>query len=136
MEEISVKPSVTACPRCDFVTAIEYKYCSKCSYPLVPSAYDEIKQAEEERLKKMEKADSYKYLSNIGFSNKANSFPNSVNDTYITSPRSCTPINQKSKKSPRKRLLFRNIFTDYLIHKSSPTPEYFVVFFLLAYRFC
>ena len=40
------KPSVLNCPRCDLVNAIENKYCSKCSYPLVPSAFDEIKEAE------------------------------------------------------------------------------------------
>ena len=40
------KPSVLTCPRCDLVNAIENKYCSKCTYPLVPSAFDEIKEAE------------------------------------------------------------------------------------------
>jgi integrase/recombinase XerD len=40
------KPSVLTCPRCNLVNAIENKYCSKCSYPLVPSAFDEIKEAE------------------------------------------------------------------------------------------
>jgi integrase/recombinase XerD len=40
------KPSVLTCPRCSLVNAIESKYCSKCSYPLVPSAFDEIKEAE------------------------------------------------------------------------------------------
>ena len=53
-EEIVKRPSVLACPRCDFISAIEFKYCSKCSYPLVPSAYDEIKAAEEKRMKRME----------------------------------------------------------------------------------
>ena len=40
------KPSVLTCPRCSLVNAIDNKYCSKCSYPLVPSAFDEIKEAE------------------------------------------------------------------------------------------
>jgi hypothetical protein len=40
------KPSVLTCPRCSLVNAIENKYCSKCTYPLVPSAFDEIKEAE------------------------------------------------------------------------------------------
>jgi len=40
------KPPVLNCPRCSLVNAIENKYCSKCSYPLVPSAFDEIKEAE------------------------------------------------------------------------------------------
>lgn len=30
---------------------IENKYCSKCSYPPVPSAFEEIKLAEESRIK-------------------------------------------------------------------------------------
>ena len=42
------------CPRCELINALENIYCYKCSYPLVPSAYDEIKQSEEKRLKKME----------------------------------------------------------------------------------
>jgi integrase/recombinase XerD len=33
------KPSVLTCPRCSLVNAIDNKYCSKCSYPLVPSAF-------------------------------------------------------------------------------------------------
>ena len=44
--EMQKKPSVLTCPRCDLVNAIENKYCSKCSYPLIPSAFDEIKEAE------------------------------------------------------------------------------------------
>jgi integrase/recombinase XerD len=40
------KPSVLTCPRCSLINTIENKYCSKCSYPLVPSAFDEIKEAE------------------------------------------------------------------------------------------
>jgi hypothetical protein len=40
------KPSVLNCPRCSLVNAMENKYCSKCTYPLVPSAFDEIKEAE------------------------------------------------------------------------------------------
>ena len=53
-EELKGKPSVLNCPRCNLVNAIENKYCSKCSYPLVPSAYDEIKESEEKRIKNME----------------------------------------------------------------------------------
>jgi integrase/recombinase XerD len=40
------KPSVLTCPRCSLVNALDNKYCSKCTYPLVPSAFDEIKEAE------------------------------------------------------------------------------------------
>ena len=32
------------------VNALDNKYCSKCSYPLVPSAFDEIKAAEDMKL--------------------------------------------------------------------------------------
>ena len=47
------KPSVSSCPRCSLVNAIENKYCSKCSYPLVPSAFDEIKEAENAKVQAM-----------------------------------------------------------------------------------
>jgi len=52
--EIVKKPSILTCPRCELVNIIENKYCSKCSYPLKPEAYDEIKQSEEDRIKKLE----------------------------------------------------------------------------------
>ncbi|MGH9981078.1 MAG: hypothetical protein ACRD6U_05955 [Nitrososphaeraceae archaeon] len=45
---------VMDCPRCQLVNAIENKYCSKCSYPLKPEAYDEIKLSEEIRIKSLE----------------------------------------------------------------------------------
>ena len=48
------KSSVIDCPRCELVNAIENKYCSKCSYPLKPEAYDEIKSMEEKRIKSLE----------------------------------------------------------------------------------
>jgi hypothetical protein len=48
--EIQKKPSITLCPRCSLVNALDNKYCSKCSYPLVPSAFDEIKAAEDMKL--------------------------------------------------------------------------------------
>ena len=38
----------------NLVNAIENKYCSKCSYPLKPEAYDEIKGMEEKRIKSLE----------------------------------------------------------------------------------
>ena len=52
--EIERKPSVLCCPRCTLVNAVENKYCSECSYPLVPSAFDEIKLAEELKFNKLE----------------------------------------------------------------------------------
>jgi integrase/recombinase XerD len=48
------KPSIVDCPRCDLLNAIENKYCSKCSYPLKHEAYDEIKSAEDKRMKILE----------------------------------------------------------------------------------
>ena len=43
------------------VNAIDNKYCSKCSYPLVPSAFDEIKEAENRKMQEMEQ----RYESNM-----------------------------------------------------------------------
>jgi len=48
------KNSIIDCPRCELVNAIENKYCSKCSYPLKPEAYDEIKGLEEKRIETLE----------------------------------------------------------------------------------
>ena len=52
--ETKVKLSILNCPRCELVNAIENKYSSKCSYPLKPEAYDEIKGLEEKRIKTLE----------------------------------------------------------------------------------
>ena len=38
----------------NLVNAIENKYCSKCSYPLKPEAYDEIKKSENEKIIELE----------------------------------------------------------------------------------
>jgi integrase/recombinase XerD len=51
--EIPKKPSVLTCPRCNIVNAIDNKYCSKCSYPLIPSAFDELKLEEERKIQDM-----------------------------------------------------------------------------------
>ena len=48
------KVSILNCPRCQLVNVIENKYCSKCSYPLKPEAYEEIKNSEEKRIKTLE----------------------------------------------------------------------------------
>jgi hypothetical protein len=48
------KPSVLNCPRCDLVNILENKYCSKCSYPLKPEAFDELKEEENRRVKELE----------------------------------------------------------------------------------
>jgi hypothetical protein len=47
------KPSILTCPRCSLVNALDNKYCSKCTYPLVPSAFDEIKEAENAKVQAM-----------------------------------------------------------------------------------
>lgn len=52
--DIEKKPSVLSCPRCTFVNAVEYKYCSKCAYPLIPSAFEELKLAEEMKISSIE----------------------------------------------------------------------------------
>ena len=48
------EPSVLSCARCSLVNAIDNKFCSKCSYPLTPQAYEEIKAEEEEKFKAIE----------------------------------------------------------------------------------
>ena len=53
--EFKNKPSILNCPRCELVNAVENKYCSKCSYPLKPEAYDEIKALENMKLNSLEK---------------------------------------------------------------------------------
>ncbi|MDR4492435.1 MAG: hypothetical protein R2685_16320 [Candidatus Nitrosocosmicus sp.] len=49
------KPFIINCPRCDLTNTLDNKYCSKCSYPLKPEAYDEIKQNEEKRFIELER---------------------------------------------------------------------------------
>ena len=49
--EIKKKPSILLCSRCEFVKPIENKLCSSCSYPLTPSAFEEIKFDEHKTLK-------------------------------------------------------------------------------------
>jgi hypothetical protein len=54
-EEIQKKkPSVLNCPRCDLMNIPENKYCSKCSYPLKPEAFDEIKEEENKKITELE----------------------------------------------------------------------------------
>ena len=52
------KASIFNCPRCDLVNPIDNKYCSKCSYPLKPEAYEEIKNDEDKKLKALEEKHS------------------------------------------------------------------------------
>ena len=53
-ETLKPKASVHNCPRCNLINIVENKYCSKCSYPLSPQAYEEIKANEDLKLKAME----------------------------------------------------------------------------------
>ena len=53
-KEFEGKASVLNCHRCGLVNPIQNKYCSKCSYPLVPSAFEEIKLTEEIRINQLE----------------------------------------------------------------------------------
>lgn len=53
-KEFIKKPSIQSCPRCDLINAFENKYCSKCSYPLRPEAFEEIKKSEENRFLELE----------------------------------------------------------------------------------
>jgi integrase/recombinase XerD len=46
-EYAAKQPSVLSCHRCSLVNAIDNKFCSKCSYPLRPQAYEEIKANED-----------------------------------------------------------------------------------------
>lgn len=48
------KPTILECGRCRTVCSSECKYCISCSYPLSPLAYEEIKAAENERIKNLE----------------------------------------------------------------------------------
>ena len=49
------KPSVLGCARCSLVNAVDNKFCSKCSYPLTPQAYEEIKAEEDKKFKALER---------------------------------------------------------------------------------
>jgi integrase/recombinase XerD len=53
-EALRSEPAVRDCPRCNLVNTFENKYCSKCSYPLTPQAYEEIKAQEDEKFKAVE----------------------------------------------------------------------------------
>jgi hypothetical protein len=54
ISQASKSPSVLCCPRCNLVNTAENKYCSGCSYPLIPSAFDELKENENQKFKLLE----------------------------------------------------------------------------------
>ncbi len=47
------RSTVIDCPRCALINQLENKFCSKCSYPLKPEAYEELKEKEENEMKEM-----------------------------------------------------------------------------------
>jgi hypothetical protein len=44
------KPAVMSCPRCSETNPRDNKFCSKCTYPLIPEAYDEVKARERKEM--------------------------------------------------------------------------------------
>ena len=52
--DIEKKPSVLSCPRCTFVNAVEYRILLKMCIPLIPSAFEELKLAEEMKISSLE----------------------------------------------------------------------------------
>jgi integrase/recombinase XerD len=53
-ESAERKPAVLSCARCSVVNAVDNKFCSKCSYPLIAQAYEELKAEEDEKFKAIE----------------------------------------------------------------------------------
>ena len=56
--DLKPKPTSIICPRCELVNQIENKYCSRCSYPLTPKAFEEIKNEENAKFKALEEKQS------------------------------------------------------------------------------
>lgn len=54
-EDSKEKPVVITCLRCVLVNQHENKYCPKCSYPLTPQAYDEVKISDNIKYHELEK---------------------------------------------------------------------------------
>ena len=53
-KDVRRKSAILECGRCQTVNS-EVKYCISCSYPLVPSAYEEMKADEDLRLRELER---------------------------------------------------------------------------------
>jgi hypothetical protein len=87
------KPSVANCPRCELVNAIENKYCSKCSYPLVPKAFDEIKEEENRKVNELES----KYVE--------------MNNLLQSLLRAFSLVDEKGKQSIATRLIQEGVYT-------------------------
>ena len=95
-EEMRNQPSVLSCPRCELVNALENKYCSKCSYPLVPSAFDEIKLAEEEKIQSL----GEKYDRDIG----------EMKERINLLVKTMTSVDQRTRNSLAKSLVESGLF--------------------------
>jgi integrase/recombinase XerD len=52
--ELKKKAIILSCFRCKYVNTTDVKFCSKCSYPLTPQAYDEIKEAENMKIQTLQ----------------------------------------------------------------------------------
>jgi integrase/recombinase XerD len=76
------KPSVLSCARCSLVNAVDNKFCSKCSYPLTPQAYEEKKDA---KFKAMEQ----KYDTDIALLKDEVRFMREIMDSVLSTLRLC-----------------------------------------------
>jgi hypothetical protein len=54
VSESQKSPLVISCPRCNYMNAVDCKYCSKCSYPLTAGGYEEIKEQEIAKFRSLE----------------------------------------------------------------------------------
>lgn len=86
------KPIVSDCPRCELVNTCENKYCSKCSYPLKPEAFDEIKREEHQKVRELE--EKYQQM---------NSILQNLLDSFST-------MGEPAKQSIAKELIQKGIF--------------------------
>lgn len=57
------KPLQLICPRCELSNVLENKYCSKCSYPVKPEAFEEIKEEENRKITELER--NYKEMDAV-----------------------------------------------------------------------
>jgi hypothetical protein len=92
-EEIQKKkPLQSICPRCDLSNVLENKYCSKCSYPLKPEAFDELKESEKNKISELES----KY--------------NNINTTLQNILKVFSTIDEKERGSIAKQLILNRIY--------------------------
>ena len=53
-KELKLIPTILKCGRCNLMNGIDNKYCSKCFYPLIPSALEELKEEENRKFENLE----------------------------------------------------------------------------------